>query len=632
MTSSLITAVDLGHAPDDVEILRNCLIPLPGGDELAADVYLPAAAQPAPALVTLLPYHKDGLAGVDGWRATSHFVRSGYACVLVDFRGTGSSGGLARPPFDDGEADDGVAAVAWAADQPWCDGAVGMWGASYGAMTALRTAARGAPALKAIISVVGHSDHAAHFVRPGGVRASFSPLGAWGLTTLSLQLTPPLHHDRDGRWLNVWRRRLDTAVPYVVDLARRAPDPEGAWAVDVPAIDVPTFCVGGWRDLNCEGTLAAYGALRAPKRLLMGPWMHTLPDESPFEPVDFLAMATRWWDRWLRGDENGVEAEPPVTIFVQGGGGWRRLPDWPPPASTVTTWTATAGQGLAADGASSGDDLALLVDSTVGTGGGLWSVPTRGFGLPHDQHDDDVRSLAFTSAPLDGALEIIGQPRVRATLRGEGGRVVVLKLARVERNGCSTLLTTGTLALPGDGEHEVDVLLHGTSVQLLPGERLRLTLAGADFPRLWPDAWPGTLIVCAGRLAVELPSARAAERIPPPSAPAAVTNPLLLRAEPTYTVTRDRIGDGIALTLQELLLTRTADGAGVVELRQRLVAEVARERPDAARIEGHATTTVTGPQGMIVVEAGLQLRRDATRAQGEVSWDGAPMFSRRWEA
>src|ERR1700683_539213 len=116
--------------PYEVEIEHNCIIACPDGTELAADVYRPRRAERCPALITMLPYHKDAIGGVASWDANHFFAENGYATVLVDFGGTGCSGGPPRPLFDPGEAEDGAAVVEWAASQPWCDGSVGMWGIS----------------------------------------------------------------------------------------------------------------------------------------------------------------------------------------------------------------------------------------------------------------------------------------------------------------------------------------------------------------------------------------------------------------------------------------------------------------------------------------------------------------------
>src|SRR6185437_9546077 len=131
------------------------------------------------------------------------FAARGYAGLVVDLLGTGDSDGIRRPEFDPGDADDGIAAIEWAAAQPWCDGAVGMWGLSYAANVALRTASRRPPALGGLIAVA--------------------------------------HGPRDP----VWRER----------------------AVDGAAIVTPALCVGGWRDAFPDGLVDAYERIAGPKKL-----------------------------------------------------------------------------------------------------------------------------------------------------------------------------------------------------------------------------------------------------------------------------------------------------------------------------------------------------------------------------
>ncbi len=256
----------------EVEVIRDCAIPAEGAT-LAADLLLPAAGTPAPALVTLVPYAKDGIAGIAAWAANRYFAAHGYATLLVDMRGTGASEGLPRPPFDPGDADDGVAVVRWVGEQPWCNGAVAMWGVSYGAFTALATAAHGPEQLKAIAAVMGFIDPERDFVHPSGRRGHLASFGMWSLSTLAQHAMPPLRDDEELQ--RRWRKRAEQAEPFVLDLLRHGPgDP--VWRtreVDVSSIRVPSLCVAGWRDLFCEPTLRAYEAIEAPKRLLVGPWM-----------------------------------------------------------------------------------------------------------------------------------------------------------------------------------------------------------------------------------------------------------------------------------------------------------------------------------------------------------------------
>src|SRR5262245_35539643 len=117
-----------------VTVERDIRIPTRDRDiALSADIYRPSGAGPVPALVTVMPYRKDYVAGATYEGPARWFAGHGYASVVVDLRGTGASDGVRRPEFDPGDGDDGVAAIEWAAAQPWCDGAVGGWGMSYAA-------------------------------------------------------------------------------------------------------------------------------------------------------------------------------------------------------------------------------------------------------------------------------------------------------------------------------------------------------------------------------------------------------------------------------------------------------------------------------------------------------------------
>ena len=54
-----------------------------------------------------------------------------------------------------------------------------------------------------------------------------------------------------------------------------------------------------------------------PKRLLMGPWSHMNPiDSIPGPRIDHVRELIRWFDRWLRGVENGIDREPPIVLFA----------------------------------------------------------------------------------------------------------------------------------------------------------------------------------------------------------------------------------------------------------------------------------------------------------------------------
>ncbi|MGN6377633.1 MAG: CocE/NonD family hydrolase, partial [Gaiellales bacterium] len=94
------------------------------GVRLSVDVYRPRAPGRYPAILEHIPYRKDDLRALEDRSQNSFLVGQGFACVRLDVRGTGSSGGIAQDEYTEREQQDGVDVVAWIAAQPWCTGAV----------------------------------------------------------------------------------------------------------------------------------------------------------------------------------------------------------------------------------------------------------------------------------------------------------------------------------------------------------------------------------------------------------------------------------------------------------------------------------------------------------------------------
>src|SRR5262249_23280104 len=315
----------------DIEIERNLLIPLSDGAELSADLYRPAGKGPCPALLSFYPYHKDDFIGAMNEAPRRYFAARGYACLLIDFRGLGGSSGVAWPAMDRGEGRDGAEAVEWIARQPWCDGNVGMWGLSYGGISSLKTAAANPPPLKAIAPVQGSVSIYDDYLYPGGCQPCLGGYGAWGSFMLAMNLMPPTNADIEGRWNRVWTERLESSEPYIFPWPDH-PAYDDYWVsrtVDPAKITIPAFVVGGWRDIFPEVMPSVFARLSGPKKLWMGPWLHTMPALSPYEPLDHLHELKRWFDHWLRGEKNGIMDEPPVLINVQNANQWRHEREWP---------------------------------------------------------------------------------------------------------------------------------------------------------------------------------------------------------------------------------------------------------------------------------------------------------------
>ena len=140
--------------------VRAARIPMRDGIELATTLYLPAQpAGPVPALLEYLPYRKDDAMLARDYELYAYLAAHGYAGARVDIRGTGSSDGdLPEGEYTEQEQLDAEDVIAWLAAQPWCTGAVGMWGISWGGFNAIQVALRRPPALRAIIAVDASDD------------------------------------------------------------------------------------------------------------------------------------------------------------------------------------------------------------------------------------------------------------------------------------------------------------------------------------------------------------------------------------------------------------------------------------------------------------------------------------------
>jgi uncharacterized protein len=158
----------MDNAKYEIKVERNLMIPLSDGATLAADLYGPDADGSFPALISFYPYHKDDLIGGAYEHPRRYFAERGYNVLLIDFRGLGSSDGIPHRAMDRGEGRDGAEAVEWIAEQPWCDGNVGMFGMSYGGISSLKVAYEQPPHLRAIAPIMGTNDIYLDYLYSGG--------------------------------------------------------------------------------------------------------------------------------------------------------------------------------------------------------------------------------------------------------------------------------------------------------------------------------------------------------------------------------------------------------------------------------------------------------------------------------
>jgi predicted acyl esterase len=619
----------------EIEIVRDVPIPMRDGVRLAGNLYRPTGRSRCPCIVNYIPYHKDGRGGL-GYadRVHRHFVRRGYAVMVIDFRGLGCSEGVNNTPFDAQEGRDGHDAVEWIAAQPWCDGGVGMWGVSYGGITALKAAAERPPHLKAIIPVHAAADTFTGFLLRDGPRGGFWSDGDWGPRMIGYQLTPPLGDDPDDRKARLWAERLEHLVPWPLEWYEHAAD-TARWAeraVPVEQITAPTYAVCGWHDFYVEGTVDYFNRIPAPKKLLLGPWKHVFPDLSPVEPVSFLAHMDRWWDRWLREEKNGIDEEPPVTVFVQGAGVWRHEEAWPPRRNRQQELCLLPGHELANRPATAlGEEYAY--DPIVGLdsiGSDPWTTAVCD---PGNHNGDDGRSLCFTTAPLGEDWELTGAAAVTLEIGGaQSGFDPVARLCDVQPDGRSRLVTFGwrRAAAPAEAARGVTVPLRPTAYVFRRGHCIRLSIALADFPRLWPTPNPGRIRLLGGGLSLpQTPPpqpALPAPQFPPPGE--SLKSPAELEVSQGWRVSRELVRQ--AASLECHTLARLQDGDTLISYGHEYTASVSEPTPSDATIRSRSNIVVERPSGAVRVRTENVFTPETLHILAEVERRGEVIYRREW--
>jgi len=420
--------------------------------------------------------------------------------------------------------------------------------------------------------------------------------------------------------------------------------------IDIDRINVPTFVIGSWSDIFPEAMVDVYSRLSAPKKLLMGPWMHGSPDTSATEPVDYLSELLRWWDHWLKGKDTGVMDEPPVTLYVQGDG-WKHAQDWPSSMTEDTTYFLGGGNSLADQALSQqGSDVYTAVP-TVGTTSTLWDPLSIGVGLPLDQGPDDRLSLTYSTEPLTKDIEIRGSPEavVHATIEKGEDVNLVAKLCDVGPDGSSSLITTGWLKgshyrsheepqpLKPNQAYEFRIKLWATSYLVRKGHRLRLSLSCSDFPRIWPTPSNPTIRVLYGssqpsclRIPMVVGTADLAE--PRIKRPDTEVNraPGSLASVPTWKVERDIATNTVTVRCGQRTEMVLHNG-GRFALDHTATARVQASRPDGADLQSETVISFESPvSGLIQIETDSWTSHEGMALNARITMDGHPVFEKRW--
>ncbi len=520
-----------------VVVVEPIWVPMPDGTRLCGKLWLPqtalSGAAPVPVLLEYLPYRlRDGTRTRD--QGLHMFVAGhGYACLRLDIRGTGESDGIITDEYTVQEQLDGVAAIAWAADQPWCDGQVAMIGISWGGFNGLQIAARQPPALKTVITVGSTDDRYAtdiHWVGGCLSKDNFD----WSSTMFAGNDLPPDPQVVGARWKDMWVERMQANTPWILNWLhhqrRDAYWQQGSVCEDYAAITLPVYAVSGWADNYSEAVPRLLAGLSGPRLGLIGPWAHSYPQDVTVQPaIGWLQEVVRWCDHWMKGIDTGMMDQPMYRVWMQ---------DWVPPQ---TCYTARPGRWVAEDlwpsprsvpkelalgpaGALGGDLGAGLGQATICSP--LWVGLSAGeigrYGdeadWPTDQRVDDAGSLVFVTDPLAEPCEILGAAQLRLRFCSDKPQALVaVRLNDVAPDGRSTRVALGMLNLTHRDSHEhpsalVPGQVYDTLVELddiahsFPkGHRIAVSLSTTYFPIAWPSPELATLTVHLGHSGLILP-------------------------------------------------------------------------------------------------------------------------------
>ena len=480
---------------------RDVPVRMRDGVVLRADVYRPDVEFPLPAIVSRLPYNKDDLLMMDAHPILT--AEHGYAMVFQDTRGRYKSGGEFYPFVAEGL--DGYDTVEWTAEQSWCNGDVGLVGASYIGATLWMASALQPPHLRAAFSMFTSSEYYEGWTYQGGAfQLGFTLL--WTLGYLAWETADRwsdrglLDADEPERLLSASNRLMvelyghmplsdlpvladSGTAPYYFDWIEHETRDDYWTSTAVnegyDRITVPVYHVGGWYDIFLLGTLENFTRLqreagsetaRSGQRLLIGPWGHANQSgafpELRFGPMASLVQAgvldrqLQFFDQTLKGRSTCLDEESPVRIFVMGENRWRDEDAWPLSLTAYECWylhsdgMANTQEGTLSPtlpGVEPPDAYLYNPRDPCPTLGGpvfLPGIETGADAGPRDQRSVEMRAdvLSYTSVPLGRPLEVTGPLRMNlwaATSATDTDFVV--RLCDVHPDGRSIILAEGVI-------------------------------------------------------------------------------------------------------------------------------------------------------------------------------------------
>lgn len=473
--------LDASATPD-----YSLMVPMRDGTHLPTDVYLPKNHQgPSPLILIRSP------AGPQAASAIMHTYLTGFGYVVAiqTTRSALDLEGKTLPYLADGwiYQQDGYDTVEWLAKNPVCNGKVGTVGSSALGITQLLMAPTAPPSLVCQYIGVAASSLYHQGIYPGGQLLKNQVEGWLGYYAKDSGVFAFVANQP---FMNEFWESLDTRT-----MAHH--------------VNVPGLHQGGWYDTFIKGTLESFtsrqenGAegAKGTQKLLIGPWDHYWPKETAYgdfkvpqqgKEIPFPITTLDWFNHHMKGESSGIENLPSVMYYVMGtfdgspssGNIWRTASEWPVKSKPLHLYL-TKDQELALAPGVSRDLISYKADSgnPVPTIGGRNLFLASG---PKDQQTIESRDdvIVFTSAPLDEDLEVTGEILAKITLESDHPDAdVALRLTDVYPDGRSILIADGLTRTAHLNSRQVEIDLWSTSIVFAKGHRIRLSIAGSNYPK-----------------------------------------------------------------------------------------------------------------------------------------------------
>lgn len=547
---------------------QKIMVPMRDGIRLATDVYRPKTDQPVPIVFSRTPYNfnawRDGKPSTRTYRAAYEAVSRGFAYVVQNERGKFFSEGewdILGPPTTDGND-----AFTWMAEQPWSNGKIGLYGCSSTAEWQMAVAALDHPALAALVPMgfgagvgrVGEFYEQGNWYRGGAEQMLFF---AWLYGNQNIQRPtfpadmsqedlvrvsryfdlapemPPVDWSEALRHLPVMDIMKNVQGPkgiYGKMIVRKPNDPawyEGGLYHDDMPFGAPSLWFVSWYDVSTGPNLALFNHVRKNAKdpevaenqfVVIAPTLHCAYKRAQEETIvgernlgdarfDYDGLIYAWFDRWLKGESNGVlKKTPHVQYYTMGSNKWQSSETWPPENSQMVTYYLNSGGNAntrLGDGALSTD--APKTDAFDGFqydpmnpvpsyGGNVCCTGNAVRGGAFDQSEMETRDdiLVYTTEPFEQGVEVTGTIEITLYVSSDVKDTdFTVKLIDVYPDGRAYNLDETVQRVRYREGYDKEVFMEqgtvykvpvspmSTSNYFAPGHSIRIEVSSSNFPR-----------------------------------------------------------------------------------------------------------------------------------------------------